>query len=197
MDWYNDEVAQLEKKCAELPYKPLTLFYGSSSIRLWETLEREFEGLQPVNLGFGGSTLAACVWFFDRLMKPFEPERLVIYAGDNDLGDGKLPQEVFNSFQQMVTKVSSLFGEIPCYFISLKPSLARWAIVDKFRLTNSLIENEITKHNNWHYIDIFDAMLDASGAPVEDYFSGDGLHLSDKGYCLWRQIIYSSLCDKN
>ena len=197
MDWYNDEVTQLEKRCANLPYKPLTLFYGSSSIRMWDTLATDFEGLQPVNLGFGGSTLAACVWFFDRLMAPFQPERMVIYAGDNDLGDGRQPQEVFASFQEMVTKVSSRFGDLPCYFISLKPSIARWPIVDKFRLTNSLIENEILKHPNWHYVDIFGAMLDSSGYPEKDYFTGDGLHLSEKGYALWKQKVYSSIGDKN
>lgn len=197
MQWYNDEVAQLEKKCAELPYKPLTLFYGSSSIRLWETLNKDFEDLAPVNLGFGGSTLAACVWFFDRLMKPFEPERLVLYAGDNDLGDGRQPKDVFTSFQQMVTKISSRFGDIPCYFISLKPSIARWTIVDKFTQTNTLISNEIQKHANWHYVDIFSAMLDANGYPKKEYFTEDRLHLSAAGYSLWKQIVYAAISSNN
>lgn len=197
MDWYNDEVAQLEKKNERLTYKPETLFYGSSSVRLWGSLNDDFEEFKPVNLGFGGSTLAACVWFFDRLMTPFKPQRLVIYAGDNDLGDGRQPKEVFASFQQLVGKVASRYGDIPCYFISLKPSIARWPIVDKFRLTNSLIETEIQKHNNWHYINIFPAMLNASGYPDKEYFTGDGLHLSNKGYALWTQIVRSSIHDKN
>ena len=45
------------------------MFYGSSSIRLWDTLA---EDIDPgvVNLGFGGSTLQACDYFFERLVRP-------------------------------------------------------------------------------------------------------------------------------
>ncbi|MEO6149861.1 MAG: hypothetical protein ABIP28_06855 [Mucilaginibacter sp.] len=28
-------------------------------------------------------------------MEGFQPERLIFYAGDNDLGDGRHPEEVF------------------------------------------------------------------------------------------------------
>jgi len=87
-----------------MPYQPDTLFYGSSSIRLWESLYNDFATYKPVNLGFGGSTLAACVWFFDRLMMPLNPKRLVVYAGDNDLSDGRNPEEVFIFFEQLVVK---------------------------------------------------------------------------------------------
>src|SRR5208337_3077981 len=38
---------------------PPVAFYGSSSIRLWETLQEDFPGIGVVNLGFGGSSLAA------------------------------------------------------------------------------------------------------------------------------------------
>ncbi|MEO6849327.1 MAG: GDSL family lipase, partial [Mucilaginibacter sp.] len=70
MFWYEDEVKNLEKVVLKLGYEAETLFYGSSSIRLWTTLYKDFDNIKPVNLGFGGSTLAACVWFFDRIMKP-------------------------------------------------------------------------------------------------------------------------------
>src|ERR1700761_6083780 len=99
MFWYEEDVKALENKSLALAANAETLFYGSSSIRLWVTLDKDFEGYQPVNLGFGGSTLAACVWFFERIMAPYHPKRLIIYAGDNDLGDGRHPGEVFIFFQ--------------------------------------------------------------------------------------------------
>ena len=72
MIWYEHEVQRLEQERASLEYEPKMIFYGSSSIRLWETLYEDFKEYQPANLGFGGSTLAACVWFFDRLSPHFE-----------------------------------------------------------------------------------------------------------------------------
>jgi lysophospholipase L1-like esterase len=146
--------------------------------------------LKPANLGFGGSTLAACVWFFDRLMKPYNPKRLVIYAGDNDLGDGRHPEEVFIFFQQLAIRVGKRFGDIPCYFISLKPSIARWHMADQFRFTNGLIEREISRYAaNWHYIDVFNPMLGDNGYLKKELFADDGLHLSRQGYQLWKQVI--------
>lgn len=190
MYWYEDEVKRLEKDRFKIHYDPETIFYGSSTIRLWETLYEDFADLKPLNLGFGGSTLAACVWFFERIMIPYNPKRLIVYAGDNDLGDGRHPEEVFIFFQQLMVKVAARFGEIPVYYISLKPSLDRWHKADQFKYTNNLIESEIVKlDNNWRFINIFKDMLDAHGKPKKEYFISDGLHLSDKGYQLWKQVV--------
>ena len=194
MYWYEDEVKRLEGSRAKIGYEPETIFYGSSSIRLWNTLYSDFGSIKPVNLGFGGSTLAACVWFFERIMQPYQPRRLVIYAGDNDLGDGRNPEEVFIFFQELVVKVAKRFGDVPCYYISLKPSVSRWNMVDKFKYANSLIRDEIVKNNkNWQFIDVFDKMLDAKNQPKREFFANDGLHLSEKGYQVWRDVVNSSL----
>ena len=139
MFWYEDEIKRLERKRDEMAYQPETLFYGSSSIRLWDDIEADFKDFKPVNLGFGGSTLAACTWFFDRVMVGYEPKRLVLYAGDNDLGDGRHPEEVFIFFQELATRVAKRFGSLPCYFISLKPSINRWTLADQFKYTNQII----------------------------------------------------------
>ncbi|WP_428329573.1 GDSL-type esterase/lipase family protein [Mucilaginibacter sp.] len=194
MYWYEDEVKRVEKDSLKLGYAPETIFYGSSSIRMWGSLYNDFKDLKPVNLGFGGSTLAACVWFFDRVMTPYQPKRLLFYAGDNDLGDGRNPEEVFIFFQQLVVLATKRFGDIPCYFISLKPSVVRWPIIDKFKYTNNLIESEIVKHdNNWHFIDIFKEMIDAAGNLKKEYFLSDGLHLSESGYSLWKEIVWDHI----
>lgn len=95
MEWYEEEVKRLEIEISALENKEGLVFYGSSSIRLWETLEADFGEYAPLNIGFGGSTLAACVWFFERIFSSLKPTSLVIYAGENDLGDGREPEEIF------------------------------------------------------------------------------------------------------
>ena len=192
MYWYEDEVKRLESDGLKNGFGADTIFYGSSTMRLWTSLYTDFESLKPVNLGFGGSTLAACVWFFERIMTNYHPKKLVVYAGDNDLGDGRHPEEVFIFFQQLVVKANKQFGDIPCYFVSLKPSISRWNMVDQFKFTNNLIETEIVKYYaNWHFIDVFKQMIDAQGRPKKEYFVSDGLHLSEKGYQLWKEVLNS------
>lgn len=190
MFWYEEDVKGLEhKQFTETP-QPYTIFYGSSSIRLWQTLEYDFKEINTINLGFGGSTLAACAWFFERIFAPYQPERIVIYAGDNDIGDGRVPEEVFIYYQELAVLIQKKYGSIPCFFISLKPSLSRWNLVHNLKHTNNLIENDIIKNNNnWHFINIFETMIDERGFPIKAYLDNDGLHLSPQGYLLWKHAV--------
>ncbi|MCF0052594.1 GDSL-type esterase/lipase family protein [Dyadobacter chenwenxiniae] len=194
MNWYEDEVQRVEKESEKLPFQPETLFYGSSSITLWTTLYTDFEDIKPVNLGFGGSTLAACSWFFNRIMAQISaPKTVIIYAGDNDLGDGRNPMEVCLYYRQLIGQIREKFGDIPCYYISIKPSLQRWEIIAQIRTANRLILDEINGDPNQHYINIFPAMLDVQGTPVRGFFEQDGLHLSPAGYAVWTKEIRNAL----
>lgn len=194
MIWYEEEVKHLEREGKNLKYRPGTAFYGSSSIRLWKSLYDDFQPYKPVNLGFGGSTLAACTWFFDRIFANYHPNSIIVYAGDNDLGDGRHPEEVFIYFQQLVSQINSRYGDIPCYYISIKPSLSRWNIIESLKFTNYLIETEISQsHDNWKFINIYNRMLDKNGYPKTEYYDDDDLHLNDAGYELWKQIILSKI----
>ena len=193
MLWYEDEVKRLENEISGFKYVPETIFYGSSSIRMWSSLSTDFAAFKPANLGFGGSTLAACTWFFDRIFATLKPRRIIFYAGDNDLGDGRNPEEVFIFFEQLLARVKRNFGDIPLAFISVKPSVARWALNNQIKYTNQLIQQEAAKHPNISFIDIYNPMTDALGYPKRNLFEPDGLHLSLQGYALWRDIILNHL----
>ena len=63
-------------------------------------------------------------------------------------------------------------------------------MVDQFKYTNNLIETEIiTRNDNWHFINVFKEMIDPAGRLKKEYFLNDGLHLSENGYRLWKEII--------
>jgi lysophospholipase L1-like esterase len=210
MLWYEDDIHQLETKLKTLnafadgvsadhfnggwansgwPNPEKVVFYGSSSIRLWTTLETDFPEVSSLNLGFGGSTLAACAWFFERIVVPTAPRSVIFYAGDNDLGDGRHPEEVclfFNSFTQ---KMQQHLPGVPLSFLSIKISPARWNIAPKIRQTNELIAQEISRLPGYQVIDVTNPLLDAGGRPRKELFENDGLHLNPAGYEVWKQVL--------
>lgn len=190
MEWYEEEVRQLERSFRQrsLPAEPVA-FYGSSTIRLWQNLAQDLGNPRALNLGFGGSTLEACSYFFERLVAPIKPASLVIYAGDNDLGDGRKPKEVLSFFRALAGKVHRDLGLIDVAFISIKPSPARFDLIGRIRKTNQLIQDALTTWPNYYFIDVFDAMLDKDGRPQAKLFTEDGLHMGPAGYALWTQLL--------
>lgn len=198
MIWYEEEVERVEQELTRLDYLPETVFYGSSTFTLWETLYSDFEALKPINLGFGGSTLAACAWYFDRIFAQITtPKSIIIYAGDNDLGDGRLPEEVCLFYRQLISQIRNRFGNVPCSFVSIKPSAKRWEIIEHIKAANRLIIAEIEKDEFQHYIDVFPDTLNESGYPQEAFFEMDGLHLSHAGYAVWKEVISKQISLNN
>ncbi|NIJ46572.1 lysophospholipase L1-like esterase [Wenyingzhuangia heitensis] len=189
MFWYQEELDRLEKEKKELSYTPDLVFYGSSSFTLWDDISVLFKEHNPINIAFGGSTLAACSWFYKQNFKGLNPKAILIYAGDNDLGDGRHPEEIVLFFKTLLTQIREDYGNIPVTFLSIKPSPSRWYLEGSIRYTNSNIQDLSEKDENFHFIDIYKATLDISGKPNQAYFLEDGLHLNKKGYKVWYDII--------
>ena len=190
MDWYEEEVRSLER-APRLPYAAgeCVLFYGSSSVRLWSTLTTDFPDAPVVNRAFGGSTMAACARFFPRIVAPCAPGSIVLYAGDNDLGDGVNPPEVAAFLDSLLSQRNRLLGSVRLVFLSVKPSPARFAILSRIREFNALAIEVLKKHASTRYVDVHTSMLDGSDRPRPELFCEDGLHLSSEGYKLWKTLL--------
>lgn len=196
MFWYNDEIEPLESKpVMHKGQKPRLLLYGSSSLRLWAEFQNDFPEFEVINQAFGGSTSVACCWFFKRLVPQYHPDLLIFYAGDNDLGEGRHPEEVFISFKYLMTLIDQHCGNIPVAFISIKPSIARQDLINSIKFTNSIIHKEIDAfHPNCTFVNIFDSMSKADNKEI--LFEEDGLHLSANGYELWRKLLKEQFLNK-
>jgi lysophospholipase L1-like esterase len=189
MQWYESEVRALEQKILRRGNGDCPpVFYGSSSFTLWDTLADDFDP-RVLNLGFGGSTLEACDYFFGRIVTSAHPRSLLVYAGDNDLGDGRSVDETVGFFRALASKVAAFSHPIPFGFISVKPSPARAPILDRIRRFNEIVRAEMETRPSGYFVDVFPAMLDSAGKPRAELFGPDGLHLNREGYRLWARIL--------
>ncbi len=190
MIWYEEEVKGLEKQLVDgkIPVGS-NLFFGSSSFRLWETLKEDMSDYEVANLAFGGSTLEACVYFFERLIIPAKPRSLILYAGDNDIGDGKGVDKICSYLGAFLAKLDTHFPDIPFAYLSVKPSLVREYLDWQIREVNRYAKERLEVRENSKFIDIYPRMLNSRGRPNPDLFSKDGLHLSPDGYAIWREVL--------
>jgi lysophospholipase L1-like esterase len=165
------------------------VFVGSSSIWFWDTLSEDMAPMPVLNRGFGGSVIAHATHFADRIVLPYEPSAIVLYAGDNDIAFGLSADCTLRDFEAFVAHIQAAAPGTPIYFISIKPSPARWALWEDMQRANLLIETRTTTRPALHFIDVSEAMLDEEGEPIEALFVEDGLHLNAAGYELWTSII--------
>jgi lysophospholipase L1-like esterase len=110
-----------EQDRREPPPTGTNVFVGSSSIRLWK-LADSFPDHAFVNRGFGGSHLADSVRHADRIVTPYKPRVVVVYAGDNDLAAGKSPETVRDDYRQFVDRVRTKLPDATIVYISIKPA---------------------------------------------------------------------------
>lgn len=170
------------------PPKNAILFAGSSSIRLWD-VAKSFPGMDVVNRGFGGSVIADSVHFADRLILKHKPRIVVLYAGDNDIAGGKTPEQVLADFKAFVKAVHAGLPKTKIVYISIKPSIQRWRLIDTIRKANSLIEATCKQDERLLYLDVVKPMLGDDGKPRPELFVADGLHMNAKGYELWTSLL--------
>ena len=187
---WEPEFAQFDAQDRATPPRPGgVVFVGSSSIRMWTTLDHDFPGVPALNRGFGGSEAGDVAQFAERIVVPYRPRVVVFYAGDNDLAAGKTPAQVLSAFQSFVATMHRDLPRTRIVFVSIKPSLARWSIVDKMRAANQLVRDLVRTDDRLAYVDVFTPMLDASGQPRRELYQADGLHMTPAGYAIWRELI--------
>jgi len=170
-------------------------FVGSSSIRLWKTLAQDFPGKPVFNRGFGGSQLADSGNFADRIIIPYAPKQVVIYAGVNDLHSGKSVEVVYGDFVALVSKIHRKLPKTKVLFIALSTNPSRWSEVEKVRAVNRRAAEYCREHDWLTFVDTFSLMLDEEGKPMPDIFVADQLHMNAKGYAIWREAIAPHLLD--
>ena len=174
---------------ASPPPKGAVLFVGSSSIRFWETLAADFPGLTVINRGFGGSRMDDLLRYADRIVFPYQPKAIVMYEGDNDIADNGSPARIAGDVAELLSRVRTRLPGTRVIYLSIKPSPSRWAMVDRMRETNALVERIVENDTAARYVDVFTPMLGANGRPRPELFRDDSLHMTRAGYELWRGIV--------
>jgi len=192
--WHNELAAFFRADQQQFPAPGGVVFVGSSSVRMWKSLLQDFRQVPGVvNRGFGGSTMADCSLFARDLVVRYKPRQVLVYAGDNDLAEGRTPLQVLESFARFVNTVRAELPNTRISFISVKPSPSREHLMPLVRETNNVIAAYLNRLPDSEYIDVFTPMLGADGRPRPELFRSDRLHMTDEGYRLWQSIIAARL----
>lgn len=180
---------------ANPPPRGAVLFTGSSVVRLWKSLAKDFPDYTVLNRGFGGCHIADCAYYADRIVIPCQPRLVVLRAGGNDIAAGKTPERVRDDFRAFVEKVRAKLPKVRIAYMTIDPTPSRWANVKRETKANQLIKQYIASGENLDYIDTCAATLGADGKPRAELFVKDRLHFNAAGYKILASCVRSHLAE--
>lgn len=187
--WEADMKRFAEIDRAQTPPEGAILFVGSSSIRLWESLRTDFPNYKVINRGFGGSQFEDVNHYFDKIVTPYKPRKIVLYVGENDVDAKQKAENILEDFKIFVALRDKNLPNVPLVFISLKPSILRWQMWSEMNKANELIKAEIKKHRRIQFADLASKMLGADGKPLPNIYVADNLHMNANGYKIWKENL--------
>ena len=171
------------------------VFVGSSSIRFWSTLAEDMAPLAVLNRGFGGAHFVHVNHNAARIVLPYSPRAVVVYAGDNDIGAGTMIADVVGGFTKFVALMHAELPETEIYYLPIKPSKLRWKLWDSMSRANGEIMAITQTDARLHYLDVATPLLNSNREPRDDVFLLDGLHMNETGYAEWTAVVRPVLID--
>ena len=164
------------------------LFVGSSSIYRWKTAQA-FPRLPVINRGLNGSQISDLNYYFQPLIRQYNPAKIICYCGENDVAAGKSAMQIATDFKLFSSLVKTELPETTLLFLAIKPNPLRWDMWEKMAETNREIKSYCDSSGLCIFLDTATPLLTVRGQPDKKLFAADGLHLKPAGYTVWKQIL--------
>lgn len=193
-----------------------TLLVGASTLDFWRSTRIDSDGIavkgylddltglpdadgdgspDVINVGIGATTWLDWLSFYDQLVKPFAPSRLILYCGSNDVYNGTDAEETYARFEAFMRRVRADFPEIEVYYVNIMPSPTLynnqtvWARAEEL---SSMIAKYAETDEHFTVIDLFDTLC-PDGSPAQSLWDADNTHLNSKGYAVFAKRIREAL----
>lgn len=163
----------------------LTVLLGDS-LSLWFPRERLSNDRFWLNQGISGDTTRGVL----RRLSLFDythPDRIYVMAGINDLRHGASDQQVLSNLQQIMRQLRLRHPQSEIVVHSILPTRMPALPAQRIRSLNRNIAL-LAEQENVRFLDLQNDFADGQGNLRRD-LTTDGLHLSLRGYDVWRQVL--------
>ena len=208
--------SRIEKMEQEPVEKGMILFYGSSGFTRWspkydhrpleEDIRMKDGSPAAINHGFGGSTIEEGLYYYHRVVRPWEPRAIVLRFFPNDVSFGYTPDEIVALLAQFCNWARADFPGVKLYICDAMPHK---------RFVNNGIWQKLAKQYNKilkEYCDCNEDCIYVSqvGWPGfyhdtadagdyskirQDIWVEDEIHMTQEGYDIYRDLFLNALDD--
>lgn len=188
--YFKNEVSSITKKYETVwnADRDAIVFTGSSSIKMWNNIPELFPDKQIINTGFGGSQAIDLLGYTDELILNYQPKKVFIYEGDNDISAKKKLKEIIKTLEQIIAKIKDQNKATSIIIISAKPSISRYHLKNKYIRLNRKMNRLCKKDPVLEFANVWDIMFEKRKLKA-GLFLSDGLHMNANGYQLWHSVL--------
>lgn len=152
-----------------------------------------YENKIIINSGVGGYRTTNIINRFRNLVDQYNPNKLFLMIGTNDIGAGMSKDEIVNNIKKIIFMIREKDPNIKIYLETIYPINKDKRKEDKRRNNKfiSEINKELKKYcesNDVEFIDIYSYLVDENDTLKSEY-TEDGLHLNDLGYEMVTSIL--------
>lgn len=209
---FEDRILEYE---AEPVVKGKILFYGHSLFTRCSSITkvgkdnpklvdevRMKDGSQAcINHGFGTSSADDLLYYYHRMVRPYEPRVLVLATGANDVGFGYSAKEIMEIEARIIDWAQADFPGIKIYCFNMIPTVKNKGqenvatrVRDEY---NEILEDYCKRKENVTYVSLIDQPFFFENPEDvgdydkirEDIFVDDLVHMNPKGYAMFMDFL--------
>ncbi|NLA62110.1 MAG: serine hydrolase [Bacteroidales bacterium] len=151
-----------------------------------------------VNRGISGDNVSGV---FDRLneITKGKPKKIFLKIGINDISHHQTSDFIVSRIAEIVEKIKSDSPRTQLYIQSLLPINESIGIYSRLNGRSDQIADiniklkALAKNWNLTYIDLYPLFVEPGTQTLRADLTGDGLHISEEGYKIWRQALTKHL----
>lgn len=177
-----------------MDYSADIVFFGDSITQLGD-FQKAYPNLKIINLGLSGDSV---VEMSERteMVGYMSPKKVFIMAGINSMHSNSVAT-VAEQYKKLLMAIESEVPKAEIYVHSVLPVSKKKEkeVVNNRDISslNNLLE-EYAKEQGYVYIDLYSLMVSSEGE-LDSELTTDGLHLNQKGYELWNNLIEDYVVD--
>lgn len=179
------------------------VFYGDSLTELCNLDKYYPEIKNKYNCGICGITSDMLLHFIDEGVIKYQPSKVIIMIGTNDLGDTVMasPREIALNIKEMAEIIHNNLPKCQIYLLSNIPCIEKehgYKVKKSGLRSNDTLKmifkemKNVIMYDYVQFINIYSSLCNKKGEPIENLYV-DGLHINDQGYQLLTQTIRSAI----
>lgn len=192
---WDKEVATLAANNAKEGSDDAILFLGSSSIRLWNTIDQDIAPWKPVRRGYGGSKYCDVALYTPQLVRGLKFQAAAVFVANDITGSelDKTPEEIARLAKIVIESIRSERPDAPVLLISITATPSRFKHWPRIEQANRALQRLSSEMNGVSFLETQTSYLTPEGQPKPEYFVKDMLHQNADGYRVWGGLVRSKL----